>query len=348
MLWVKLHCINKFSDVRFECIEHKINPRETINPINLKLEPNTRLNKKFILSGLEIIIIIIIINEPHFISVAVPQDFSDSRIVPYKTSSSIPTFVVPLRELALSQSLSTADCERAGGLKRSPKRSVLVRPATPEMESDPSSVFRHKKTPSSDRLLGLFSEPASISTVGSELQENDILWSSADEDRSTPPLPIRAAPFRTISAVGFPTPETSGILAALSETRPDPDRRFVHRRASISPPASSKITIPSFPKPPSPRDHPAHQSAPVNVPVRIPAASSGGRRRSPADFPEEAEDEEADDKMLPPHEIVARSSARGGSPMTTFSMLEGKGRTLKGRDLRRVRNAVFRQTGFLD
>ncbi|CAN1134000.1 hypothetical protein LINPERPRIM_LOCUS16353 [Linum perenne] len=29
-------------------------------------------------------------------------------------------------------------------------------------------------------------------------------------------------------------------------------------------------------------------------------------------------------------------------------MMEGAGRTLKGRDLRQVRNAVFRQTGFLD
>lgn len=105
LLWVKFHCINKFSDVRFECIERKINPRETINPINLILEPNTRLNKKFILSGLEIIIIII--TEPHVISVAVPQGFSESRIVRYKTSSSNPTFVVPVRELALSR-LQTA------------------------------------------------------------------------------------------------------------------------------------------------------------------------------------------------------------------------------------------------
>ncbi|XXG65074.1 hypothetical protein AAC387_Pa05g2870 [Persea americana] len=211
------------------------------------------------------------------------------------------------------------------------------------METDPSSVFRHKKTPSSDRLLGLFSQSPSISTVGSELQENDILWSAADEDRATPP-PRKTAQIRTISAVGFPSPETSGILAALPETRPDSDRRFLHRRASIAPPPSSRITIPSIPKPPSPRDHPAHQSAPVNVPVRIPAPAALGQRRSPPEF---VEDEEADDKMLPPHEIVARSSARG-SPLTTFSMLEGKGRTLKGRDLRRVRNAVFRQTGFLD
>lgn len=53
-----------------------------------------------------------------------------------------------------------------------------------------------------------------------------------------------------------------------------------------------------------------------------------------------------EEEMLPPHEIVARGS--GVSPNTTFSVLEGVGRTLKGRDLRRVRNAVLYRTGFLD
>jgi hypothetical protein len=48
--------------------------------------------------------------------------------------------------------------------------------------------------------------------------------------------------------------------------------------------------------------------------------------------------------------MVARASAGGGygSPGKPSSMLEGVGRTLKGRDLRRVRDAVLRQTGFLD
>ncbi|XWS43388.1 hypothetical protein CRYUN_Cryun16bG0099000 [Craigia yunnanensis] len=57
-------------------------------------------------------------------------------------------------------------------------------------------------------------------------------------------------------------------------------------------------------------------------------------------------DEEGEQEMLPPHEIVARGS--GVSPKTTFSVLEGVGRTLKGRDLRQVRNAIWRKTGFLD
>ncbi|GFZ16340.1 pleckstrin homology (PH) domain-containing protein [Actinidia rufa] len=49
--------------------------------------------------------------------------------------------------------------------------------------------------------------------------------------------------------------------------------------------------------------------------------------------------DEDDDEMLP-----RTISWREGPilPKTTFSVLEGVGRTLKGRDLRQVRNAVWR------
>ncbi|KAI3814088.1 hypothetical protein L1987_18833 [Smallanthus sonchifolius] len=53
-----------------------------------------------------------------------------------------------------------------------------------------------------------------------------------------------------------------------------------------------------------------------------------------------AEDDD-EEEMLSPHKIVSR----GSSPQTTFSVLEGAGRTLKERDLRLVRNAVWRKTG---
>ncbi|KAB2630856.1 hypothetical protein D8674_008375 [Pyrus ussuriensis x Pyrus communis] len=45
---------------------------------------------------------------------------------------------------------------------------------------------------------------------------------------------------------------------------------------------------------------------------------------------------------VPPHEYLARM--RGAS----FSVHEGIGRTLKGRDLRRVRNAIWEKVGFED
>ncbi|CAI0462578.1 unnamed protein product [Linum tenue] len=80
--------------------------------------------------------------------------------------------------------------------------------------------------------------------------------------------------------------------------------------------------------------------------MKVPMLSIAMAKQRNSRFKEEYEegltggDEEM---MLPPHEIVAR-----GWMQSSSSMLEGVGRTLKGRDLRQVRNAVFRQTGFLD
>lgn len=62
---------------------------------------------------------------------------------------------------------------------------------------------------------------------------------------------------------------------------------------------------------------------------------------------EEDDEEEKENEgimELPPHELLAREYAA----TTTFSVLQGAGRTLKGMDLRRLRNEVWRQTGFVD
>ncbi|XP_061339538.1 protein S40-6-like [Gastrolobium bilobum] len=64
-----------------------------------------------------------------------------------------------------------------------------------------------------------------------------------------------------------------------------------------------------------------------------------------SDDDEEEEDDEYDTK-LPPHEFIARRLAR--SQISSFSVFEGVGRTLKGRDLSKVRNAVLTKTGFLE
>ncbi|XP_058087741.1 protein S40-7-like isoform X3 [Magnolia sinica] len=215
--------------------------------------------------------------------------------------------------------------------------------------SSSSSPFRHQKSPSSGRFLGLFSEPSITSvgpTSGIELDEDDVFWSDAScSDASissrrseTPPPP----PSPSENGVArFRRPQNFGILAALPDTAVHRHDRgpFLRRPIAASPPSSSRM-IPSIPRPqPLTASGKFHQSAPVNVPM-LPMAA--GRREDSEGF-EEGDDREGDDEMLPPHEIVARGSAR--SPMTTFSVLEGKGRTLKGRDLRRVRNAVFQKTG---
>ncbi|KAE9598470.1 putative senescence regulator S40 [Lupinus albus] len=66
---------------------------------------------------------------------------------------------------------------------------------------------------------------------------------------------------------------------------------------------------------------------------------------------EDSDDEEEElqdefDPKLPPHEFIARRLAR--SQISSFSVFEGVGRTLKGRDLSKVRNAVLSKTGFLE
>lgn len=61
---------------------------------------------------------------------------------------------------------------------------------------------------------------------------------------------------------------------------------------------------------------------------------------------DEDEDEEGFDNRVPPHELVAKRLAR--AQISSFSVFEGVGRTLKGRDLSKVRNAVLTKTGFLE
>ncbi|XWS74284.1 hypothetical protein CRYUN_Cryun02cG0201800 [Craigia yunnanensis] len=93
---------------------------------------------------------------------------------------------------------------------------------------------------------------------------------------------------------------------------------------------------------------------PASLPVNIPDWSKilseeyrDNRRRSESDD----DDVEGDDWLeggvrIPPHEFLAKQMAR--TRIASFSVHEGIGRTLKGRDLRRVRNAIFEKTGFQD
>lgn len=83
-------------------------------------------------------------------------------------------------------------------------------------------------------------------------------------------------------------------------------------------------------------------SAPVNVPdwsKILPVGSVESLHELDED------DEDGDSEMVPPHEYLAREYARS-QKMAATSVFEGVGRTLKGRDLRRVRDAVWSQTGF--
>ncbi|KAF8696414.1 hypothetical protein HU200_037328 [Digitaria exilis] len=103
--------------------------------------------------------------------------------------------------------------------------------------------------------------------------------------------------------------------------------------------------------------HHPHSSSP---PVRIPAAPHADQAR-PTRINHDGDDDDEDDGMLvvrsrsaasssvgivPPHVLAARRRCADERRVAS-SVCEGHGRTLKGRDLRAVRNAVLHMTGFL-
>ncbi|KAL2239439.1 uncharacterized protein LOC105170296 [Sesamum indicum] len=91
---------------------------------------------------------------------------------------------------------------------------------------------------------------------------------------------------------------------------------------------------------------------PASLPVNVPDWSKilkeeyreNRRRDSDDDYDEDEAEEEGN--RIPPHEFLARQMAR--TRIASFSVHEGIGRTLKGRDLSRVRNAIWQKTGFED
>ncbi|GAB4833359.1 hypothetical protein Ancab_031602 [Ancistrocladus abbreviatus] len=226
---------------------------------------------------------------------------------------------------------------------------------------------RHRRSPSSDRLLRIITPSGSPtifsglidSTIagGDELNEAELFWtgdSGDSTDTNHRPTSPTDSGHRFHRGLGNnQTEDKFGILAAL----PDYDRNRIQSRPVISrrgfASSSSARIIPSIPKPPANHQEREYdnitQSLPCgsrkfqnSVPVSIPKALMERHRRlNGIDGGDEEEDD--DGEPLPPHEIVALKVKA-----TSSSVLEGAGRTLKGRDLRQVRNTVWRQTGFLD
>ncbi|KAG6385080.1 hypothetical protein SASPL_153904 [Salvia splendens] len=95
--------------------------------------------------------------------------------------------------------------------------------------------------------------------------------------------------------------------------------------------------------PPPPRVSRHHHSAPVD----IPGLSKTKKRSKRSDFDSRVdEDEDEEGEVAPPHEVLAKRLER--TRIASHSMCEGVGRTLKGRDLSKTRNAILIKTGFIE
>ncbi|KAF7805592.1 Senescence regulator [Senna tora] len=83
---------------------------------------------------------------------------------------------------------------------------------------------------------------------------------------------------------------------------------------------------------------------PASLPVNIPDWSKilGEEYRENRRRDDDGDSDDGSGGRVPPHEFLARTR------MASFSVHEGVGRTLKGRDLSRVRNAIWAKTGFED
>lgn len=85
----------------------------------------------------------------------------------------------------------------------------------------------------------------------------------------------------------------------------------------------------------------------LSAPLKIPDWSQIYRKKLNMGFWEiNDDDDDDDDKMIPPHELIDRRLST--TRIASYSMFEGIGRTLKGRDICKLRNAVLISTGFLE
>ncbi|XP_066309921.1 protein S40-1-like [Miscanthus floridulus] len=98
--------------------------------------------------------------------------------------------------------------------------------------------------------------------------------------------------------------------------------------------------------------HTPLQSPPVRIPSMPPPATGAARPTSREDWWTRSyygDDDDSSEEVgiVLPHVLAARRRAEDQRRVMASSVCMGHGRTLKGRDLRAVRNAVLHMTGFL-
>ncbi|XP_021745977.1 uncharacterized protein LOC110711846 [Chenopodium quinoa] len=151
--------------------------------------------------------------------------------------------------------------------------------------------------------------------------------------------PIQPSPIKTTTELEFEESDVWG-----GSTRSDPPESPTSWRKSRRPIAA--------PTPTRSQSKCVVGGDAVSLPVNIPDWSKILREEYKADkwsFGGEFESngggcggDDGGDEWVPPHEYLARTR------IASCSVHEGVGRTLKGRDLHKVRNAIWEKTGFQD
>lgn len=185
-------------------------------------------------------------------------------------------------------------------------------------------------TTRTDRFLGMgtYSSQASAATDLSEFREEDVWSTSEDRDRDVNAYPgeweALAPPRRRSSRELQGHRHVGGLSLAFEDGSGGAGTRIVHHQYRAQHDAVSH----------------QHQMA-TSAPVNVPDWSKILRVDSLHEMDDVFDDNNNESEMVPPHEYLARSRK-----MAANSVFEGVGRTLKGRDMRRVRDAVWSQTGF--
>jgi hypothetical protein len=171
-----------------------------------------------------------------------------------------------------------------------------------------STGYRHRRSPSSDRFLGVFSfsppsSSADASTVagGDELNEAEFFWTTDFAEPSH--YDDHRHHHRRLD---FQQETASGILAALSEA--DGYRPFLYQKPSISFTSSSSKAVPMFPRPPERECPQPVQCRNQSAPMKVPVLSEAMAKRRNGMLADVYDDDGGDEQMLPPHELVARGS----------------------------------------
>ncbi|KAK9092064.1 hypothetical protein Syun_026975 [Stephania yunnanensis] len=180
--------------------------------------------------------------------------------------------------------------------------------------------------------------PVGPGSADADLREEDVIWSTVEDGTSRSDQSTTEYVDRSIRSRRWLNGEDRGHVGGLSLAFKDGGGGG-NQSAMIIQQCHHDDEVET------PRGRHVAASAPVNVPDNWPMMSRAESNGSSHGWTEEDQDEEDTNELVPPHVYLAREYARRHKAAAT-SVLEGVGRTLKGRDMSRVRDAVWSQTGF--